>query len=147
MKVKYTSDSDVYKTERHADESFTYSIPVEAPGKYVLITKFAEMWFREPGKRAFNLRLGDCLVAEKIDVVAKVGKFAAYDEYTEFEMKLDQIYHKGKLCAGAMKGNKLVVTFEKIGIDNPMVNAIMLYSGGLEGILILLVVLKEGLTL
>jgi len=132
VKVKYTQDSDVYKTERHADESFSYTIPVNAPGKYVLITKYAEMWFREAGKRAFNLRLGDCLVAEKIDIVARVGKFAAYDEYTEFELKGDQVLYKGKVCIGAAKGNKVIVTFEHIGIDNPMVSAIVLYSGGLE---------------
>lgn len=98
-----------------------------------MITKFAEMWFRESGKRAFDIKFGDCVVAEKLDVFSKVGKFAAYDEYTEFEMKVDQIFYKDKLCSGALKGNKLIVQFEKINIDNPMVNAIVLYQGGLEG--------------
>ena len=108
-------------------------MPVESPGKYVLITQFVEMWFRETGKRAFNINLGDCRIAERLDIIEKVGKFAAYDEYTEFEMKADQIFYKNRLCIGAMRGNKLIVQFEKIDIDNPMVSGLLLFGGGLEG--------------
>lgn len=91
------------------------------------------MWFKEAGKRMFNLRFGSCLVAEKIDIVARVGKYAAYDEYTEFQMKDGKIFYKGQECTDALHGRNLIVTFEKIDIDNPMVNGIILYAGSLKG--------------
>mmetsp|Transcript_35174 Transcript_35174/g.41060 ORF Transcript_35174/g.41060 Transcript_35174/m.41060 type:complete len:337 (-) Transcript_35174:121-1131(-) len=135
LEVKYTpaaSDSNIYKTERHSTQSFSYSLAIPNPGTYVLITKYAEMWFKDPKKRMFNLKFGDCLVAEKIDIVGKVGRFAAYDEYTEFEYKNGQIYYQGKECHDALDGNRLIVTFEHLRIDNPMVNGILLYAGSLK---------------
>jgi hypothetical protein len=43
--IKYTDDPFVYMTERHGEESFTYQIPIKENGNYVLILKFAEMYF------------------------------------------------------------------------------------------------------
>lgn len=41
--IKYTKDPSLYMTERHADYSFQYSIPVKAEGPYVLITYHSEV--------------------------------------------------------------------------------------------------------
>jgi len=73
-------------TERHADESFWYEIPVNSPGKYVLILKFSELYFKASRKRVFNIKFGNTRVVEEVDVYSKVGKNAAYDEYIEFEL-------------------------------------------------------------
>ena len=52
------------------------------------------MWFREPNKRVFHIKLGNKRVAENIDVVRKVGHAAAYNEYVEFELRDDnKVYH------------------------------------------------------
>jgi len=76
-------------TERHADESFWYEVPVNSPGKYVLILKFTELYFKASRKRVFNIKFGETRTAEEIDIYARVGKNAAYDEYIEFELTSD----------------------------------------------------------
>jgi hypothetical protein len=133
--IKYTSDQHVYMTERHADGSFAYEVPIPGPGKYVLIAKFAEMWFHEKNKRKFNIKFGDTRVVENIDLVAKVGRYAAYDEYIEFDFSNDQIFHNNKICQNAwdIKKNKLKVEFEKTQFDNPKVDGILLFQGELAG--------------
>ena len=69
-----------------------------------------------------------------IDLYDKVGRFAAYDSYVEFEFKNNNIYVNGELCKDAYKvGNKLRVHYTKIGLDNPMIDAIVLFQGDLTG--------------
>jgi len=76
-------------TERHADESFWYEVPVNSPGKYVLILKFTELYFKASRTRVFNINFGETRTAAEIDIYARVGKNAAYDEYIEFELTSD----------------------------------------------------------
>ena len=38
-------DNILYQTERWHDGSFSYDIPVQADGDYVLVLKFAEVYF------------------------------------------------------------------------------------------------------
>ena len=141
INIKYTNDQNVYLSERHAEWTFFYEIPVERPGTFVLILKFAEMYFEENGKRVFNILFGDTLVVEGIDIFEKVGKYAAYDEYIEFELNDDIIYYKGKACANAYKfmSKKLILGFEKTDRDNPKVDGIILFQGTLDGKYILII--------
>jgi len=88
---------------------------------------------RAPRKRIFNVMLGNCVGEQGIDVFEKVGRFAAYDSYIEFELRNNNVFVKGELCKGAFINNKLRVFYTKIGVDNPMVDAIVLYEGGLSG--------------
>jgi len=129
--IKYTTDQQVYMTERHADESFTYEIPLQTQGKYVLILKFSELYFRQSRKRVFNIKFGDTRVVEEVDVFAQVGKNAAYDEYIEFEYKNDAVWVNGQKCHNAVYGGRLTIEFEKIGIDNPKVDGLVLFQGEL----------------
>jgi len=87
--LRYTNDQPIYMTERHADDTFWYEVPVNTPGKYVLFLKFSELYFRASRKRVFNIKFGDTRTAEEIDIYSKVGKNAAYDEYIEFELTSD----------------------------------------------------------
>lgn len=119
-------------TERHADDTFYYDIPLKSPGKYVLISNFAEMWFADRGKRVFDIRMGDCVGQSQVDIFSEVGKYAAYDSYVEFTMQGDSVFINGKACNGAIQNGKLRVHYTKIGIDNPKVDGIILYKGGLE---------------
>lgn len=41
--IKYTREPDIYMTERHAYKSFSYKVPLQKEGTYVLILKFAEV--------------------------------------------------------------------------------------------------------
>lgn len=122
-------------TERHHDDSFSYDISIPKEGKYTLILKFAEMYFREPNKRVFNIKFGERTVIQGLDVVARVGPFAACDEYIEFEFKEDQIFFEGEACPKAFKtkSQKLTVTLEKTDKDLPIISGLILYQGGLDG--------------
>lgn len=42
-------------TERHSDESFYYKLPIYDEGKYTLILKFCELYFKEKNKRKMNI--------------------------------------------------------------------------------------------
>lgn len=85
--IKYTDDQELYKTERHADDFFAYSLPIPEDGTYTLVLKFCELYFTEPGKRVFNVLFGSTIIVSNLDIVKEVGPFAAYDLYTEFEFK------------------------------------------------------------
>ena len=43
------------------------------------------MFFQEKNKRVFHVKFGETRVVDSLDVVSKVGRYAAYDEYVEFE--------------------------------------------------------------
>jgi len=104
----------VYKSERHSYNSFHYYIPVSKlkEGKLTLILKFCETYFDKPGKRAFNIRIGDEVVIKNLDIVAKSGRSTAHDEYVEFEYRNGDVLFKSKSIGNsAIKNNKLVIEF------------------------------------
>lgn len=129
--VKYTSEPALFLTERHADETFYYDIPVSSSGFYVVISRMAEMWHREAKRRIFNINIGDCAGETGVDIYKNVGRFAVYDSYVEFQVKGGEVYVKGQKCDGAYRDKKVRVNFVKIGVDNPKVDAIMLFNGAL----------------
>jgi hypothetical protein len=71
-----TTDDRLYQSERYGD--FSYAIPVEN-GDYLVTLKFAEIFWTQPGERAFNVLLEGVKVISKLDLVTKVGPNAAYD--------------------------------------------------------------------
>lgn len=87
--IKYTLDQKIYKTERHADYDIAYNLPLDEPGSYVLILKFVELYFKNPGKRIFDIKLGETIIEKDFDIIAKGGYMAAVDEYYEFEYTSD----------------------------------------------------------
>jgi hypothetical protein len=54
------------------------------------------MYFKDKGKRQFHIKFGQRRVVESLDIVEKVGKFAAYDEYIEFEYISGEVFFKVK---------------------------------------------------
>ena len=93
------------------------------------------MHFKEKGKRVFNIKFGNEIIVKNLDIFANIGHIAAYDEYIEFVYVDGLILFNGKMCPHAINPNtdNLVVTFEKINIDNPKVDGIILFKGGIEG--------------
>jgi hypothetical protein len=71
-----TSDAPLYQSERYGD--FSYGIPV-ANGDYLVTLKFAEIYWTQPGKRVFDVKIEGVKVISGLDLVAKVGPNAAYD--------------------------------------------------------------------
>lgn len=132
VQIKLTKFPEVYQTERYALSDFSYSIPLEEPGKYVLILKFSEVWFNQAQEKLFSVRIGDVVVIENLDIFDQVGKYAAYDEFVPFEFEDGKVLIKGKEAKGSVQKNKLKIDFLKTDYDNPKINAIVLFKGKLE---------------
>lgn len=132
FQIKLTKYPEVYQTERYEVSDFTYGIPLDEPGQYVLILKFSEVWFNQEQEKLFSVRIGDTVVVENLDIFEQVGKYAAYDEFIPFEFRDGNILIKGKEAKGCLKNNKLKIDFLKTDFDNPKINAIVLFKGKLE---------------
>jgi len=132
--IKYTSDDIIYKSERISDDSFAYYLPIDQPGTYVLIFQFVELTIDRTGARLFNIKFGDKKIVDSLDIYHKVGRFTAYEEYIEFELKDDEIFYQENVCSNAykFKDKTLVLEFEKTDQGLPKVNGIILFKGTLR---------------
>ncbi len=93
------------------------------------------MYFSEAGKRVFNVKIGDRIIIENLDVVKETGsRFAAHEEYFEFEVKKDGVYIDNQRVVRAFEGGKLKLTFSKGAADNPIVQGIMVINKPIGGI-------------
>lgn len=93
------------------------------------------MYFNERGKRVFDVKIGDKTVIQDLDVVEKTGsRFAAHEEYIEFEVKSDGVYIDGSRVPRALDNKKLRVSFVKGKADNPIIQGIVVYNGPVSGI-------------
>ncbi len=45
----HPDDMILYQTERYHMASFSYNIPIDEDGEYVLVTKYSEVYFQHPG--------------------------------------------------------------------------------------------------
>ena len=130
--IKLTKTPEVYQTERYALEDFSYNVPLDEPGDYVLILKFSEVWFNSEQEKIFNVKIGDITVVEFLDIFSKVGKFAAYDEFVQFKYEGGKVNINNVEAKNAVKNKVLKVDFVKTDFDNPKINGILLYKGKLE---------------
>lgn len=93
-----------------------------------------QMYFNEVGKRVFNIKIGDRLVVQNLDIIAETGsRFAAHEEYVGFELKKDGVYIDGERVPRAVESGKLKVTFSKGQADNPIIQGIVVYNKPIEG--------------
>lgn len=134
LPIKRVNNDDqiLYQTERWHDRSFHYTIPVHDDGDFVLVLKFAEVYFYGPNMKIFDVRLNDQhLVVKDLDIFDKVGNSVAHDEVIPFTIK------KGKLSVNgeySTISNQLKVEFVKGGKDNPKVCAFYLMKGKSEDV-------------
>jgi hypothetical protein len=70
--VSGTSDPTLYQTERYSNGSFTYQFSVPN-GNYTVNLKFADIFFKLPGLRIFNVTLNGSTVLSNFDIVAQTG--------------------------------------------------------------------------
>jgi len=127
--IRNTKDSELYQTERYDTQSFSYQVPVLADGVYTLVLKFSEVYFGSEGEKVFDVRIGDVEIISDLDIFAKVGKGAAYDEYVEFTVTQGQLYIDNQLVRKGLTAGKLTIEFAKGDYDNPKVNAIAVVKG------------------
>ena len=127
--IRNTKDSELYQTERYDTKTFSYEVPVPGDGVYTLVLKFSEVYFGSEGEKVFDVRIGDVEIISDLDIFAKVGKGAAYDEYVEFSVKQGQLYIDEQQVRKALSAGKLKVDFIKGAYDNPKINAIALVRG------------------
>ena len=69
------------QTERWSDQNLLYNIPIKNQGTYVLILKFSEIYFNSIGEKVFDIKIGDDIIMNDLDIFSKIGKNSAYDEF------------------------------------------------------------------
>lgn len=133
--ISDTKDMELYQTERWHSETFTYSLPISEPGKYVIILKFSEVYFNNPHEKVFDVALGKKIVVSNLDVFSMAGKASAHDEYVQMELRDDKVYVNGVEAINAYepKNRLLKLRFVKGERDNPKINAILVYKGDIMG--------------
>ena len=52
----HPDDMLLYQTERYHTSSFSYNIPIEEDGEYILVTKYSEVYFQHPGGKVGGLK-------------------------------------------------------------------------------------------
>uniref|UniRef100_H2ZEL6 Malectin domain-containing protein n=1 Tax=Ciona savignyi TaxID=51511 RepID=H2ZEL6_CIOSA len=121
-------DGLLYQTERWHDSSFSYNIPVKDDGDYVLVLKFAEVYFYGPNLKVFNIQLNDHSIVQDLDIFNLKGKLSVMGEYSTFNgiLKLEMV--KGaadnpKICAfylmkGSLPEIKKKLSPDEDGVDD-----------------------------
>ncbi|XP_063716183.1 malectin-A-like [Symsagittifera roscoffensis] len=115
------NDAILYQTERYHTNSFSYEVNMPKEGDFVLVMKFAEVYFTSSKQKVFNIVLNDQhMVVRDLDIFDKVGLGRAHDEIIPFTIR------NGKLVVineASTFNNVLKITFVKTHYDNPKVNA------------------------
>jgi len=75
--IARTEDDLLYQTCRYDMRGYDLSVP---SGTYRVTLQFCEPHFDSAGKRVCDVKIQGKTVAEKLDIFAQVGKFAAWDD-------------------------------------------------------------------
>ncbi|CAK8680050.1 malectin-B-like [Clavelina lepadiformis] len=125
-------DNILYQTERWHDQSFSYEVPVKEDGDYVLVLKFAEVYFYGPNLKMFNVLLNDQhTILQNLDIFSLVGHSTAHDEVIPLSIKKGKLSVMGEYSTfnGVLK-----VEFVKGMADNPKICAFYLMKGTPEDV-------------
>jgi hypothetical protein len=137
--VLYTRDPEIYKTERHGSETFSYDLPIRDYGVYTLVLKFAELHFNQTGERLFDIKVGKRTILRDFDILKEAGgQFIAVDKYFVLELTDDEeVYIDDELCQDAWIGYKEIirVDFVKGKADYPKIDGIVVTYGNMQGLL------------
>lgn len=114
---------------RYATRSFSYTIPLNGEGKYLLVLKFSEVFFEAANQKVFDISLNDMMppVISELDIFLQVGHATAHDEYIPFTVSRGKLFVRDGVSE--LRGGRLKVTFLKGQQDNPKINAIVLVKG------------------
>lgn len=123
-------DQFLYQTERWHDQSFHYTIPIREDGDFVLVLKFAEVYFYGSSQKVFDVILNDHhRVVKDLDIFDKVGHSVAHDEIIPLSVRKGKLSVNGEFSSIS---NQLKVEFAKGAADNPKICAFFLMRGEME---------------
>uniref|UniRef100_A0A8C5M4M4 Malectin n=1 Tax=Leptobrachium leishanense TaxID=445787 RepID=A0A8C5M4M4_9ANUR len=122
-------DQILYQTERYNEDNFGYEIPIKEEGEYVLVLKFAEVYFAQSQQKVFDVRVNGHMVVKDLDIFERVGHSTAHDEIIPISIRKGKLSVQGEVSTFT---GKLHVEFVKGYYDNPKVCALFLMKGTLE---------------
>ncbi|XP_070572974.1 malectin-like [Ptychodera flava] len=125
-------DQVLYQTERYDLDTFGYEVPIEDDGDYVLVMKFAEVYFTASNQKVFDVVLNEqhTVVAE-LDIYDKVGRGTAHDEIVPFTITRGKLKVQGEVSTFS---GSLLVEFIKGYRDNPKINALYVMRGSIDDV-------------
>ncbi|XP_018124303.1 malectin-B isoform X2 [Xenopus laevis] len=119
-------DQVLYQTERYNEDSFGYDIPIKEEGEYVIVLKFAEVYFAQSQQKVFDIRVNGHTVVKDLDIFDRVGHSTAHDEIIPISIKKGKLSVQGEVSTFT---GKLSVEFVKGYYDNPKVCALYIMKG------------------
>ena len=105
-------DRGLYQTAR-TGKSFSYTLSLP-PGLYSVQLKFAELWFKEPGKRPMNIEINGRRVREAWDPAQAAGELAMAADFRVEDVTPDKD-GKIKIAISATGENEAIL--QGIGIE------------------------------
>ncbi|XP_051509108.1 malectin isoform X1 [Myxocyprinus asiaticus] len=124
-------DQILYQTERYNEDTFGYEVPIREEGDYILVMKYAEVYFAQSQQKVFDVRLNGHVVVKDLDIFDRVGHSTAHDEIVPFSIKRGKLSVHGEVSTF---NGKLTVEFVKGYYDNPKVCALYVMKGKLEDV-------------
>ncbi|KAM8885769.1 malectin [Spinachia spinachia] len=126
-----TEDQILYQTERYNEDTFGYDIPIREEGDYILVMKYAEVYFSQSQQKVFDVRLNGHVVVKDLDIFERVGHSTAHDEIVSFSIRRGKLSVQGEVSTF---NGRLTVEFVKGYYDNPKVCALYVMKGTLEDV-------------
>lgn len=124
-------DQILYQTERYNEDTFGYDIPIRDEGDYILVMKYAEVYFAQSQQKVFDVRLNGHVVVKDLDIFDRVGHSTAHDEIVPFSIRRGKLSVQGEVSTF---NGKLAVEFVKGYYDNPKVCALYVMKGTPEDV-------------
>ncbi|XP_056448621.1 malectin [Gadus chalcogrammus] len=124
-------DQVLYQTERYNEDTFGYEVPIREEGDYILVMKYAEVYFAQSQQKVFDVRLNGHVVVKDLDIFERVGHSTAHDEIVPFSVRRGKLSVQGEVSTF---NGKLNVEFVKGYYDNPKVCALYVMKGTLEDV-------------
>uniref|UniRef100_A0A8C0D1K5 Malectin n=1 Tax=Balaenoptera musculus TaxID=9771 RepID=A0A8C0D1K5_BALMU len=104
-------DQILYQTERYNEETFGYEVPIKEEGDYVLVLKFAEVYFAQSQQKVFDVRLNGHVVVKDLDIFDRVGHSTAHDEIIPMSIRKGKLSVQGEVSTFT---GKLYIEFVKM---------------------------------
>ncbi|KAM6965495.1 malectin isoform 1-T2 [Aplochiton taeniatus] len=124
-------DQILYQTERYNEDNFGYEVPIRDEGDYILVMKYAEVYFAQSQQKVFDVRLNGHVVVKDLDIFERVGHSTAHDEIVPFSIRRGKLSVQGEVSTF---NGKLTVEFVKGYYDNPKVCGLYVMKGTLEDV-------------
>ncbi|KAL4660378.1 malectin isoform X2 [Arapaima gigas] len=124
-------DQILYQTERYNEDTFGYEVPIREEGDYILVMKYAEVYFAQSQQKVFDVRLNGHVVVKDLDIFDRVGHSTAHDEIVPFSIQRGKLSVRDEVSTF---NGKLTVEFVKGYYDNPKICALYVMKGLLEDV-------------